>query len=206
MGSISLVLGPVIAATVAAANSAPRAVAEVGASGSLVERTGHSVLSVGHVVAVRASDPAAVTVPPLPLIASPPVVIKAPPVLTVPLVVAPTPPPAPKVVASPTPKPVAPPVHEAVANSGSVQDIILAAASSHGVDGGWMVRIARCESGLNPRAINPAGPWIGLFQFAPATFRGHGGTDIYSPTQQANIAAAMLAGGQAHQWPVCSRR
>ena len=84
--------------------------------------------------------------------------------------------------------------------AGSVEAIIRAAAARHGVSGDWMVKIARCESGLNPRAYNRAGPYIGLFQFLASTFRANGGTDIYDPADQAEIAARMLAHGQAHQW------
>ncbi|MGI8847659.1 MAG: transglycosylase family protein [Candidatus Dormibacteria bacterium] len=89
---------------------------------------------------------------------------------------------------------------------GSVEAIIMAAATAHGVDGSWMIRIASCESGLRPSALNPAGPYIGLFQFVPSTFRAHGGTDIYDPVQQSNIAADMLAHGGSQSWPVCSHR
>jgi hypothetical protein len=63
-----------------------------------------------------------------------------------------------------------------------------------------MLKIAKCESGLNPRAYNPSGPYYGLFQFLMSTFRANGGTDIWDPVQQANITAKMLAHGQAHQW------
>ena len=63
-----------------------------------------------------------------------------------------------------------------------------------------MLKIARCESGLNPRAYNPAGPYYGLFQFLMSTFRHNGGTDIWDPYQQAEITATMLSNGQAHQW------
>jgi hypothetical protein len=63
-----------------------------------------------------------------------------------------------------------------------------------------MVSIARCESGLRPNAYNPRGPYIGLFQFLQSTFTANGGTNIWSATDQANIAAKMLAHGQAHQW------
>jgi hypothetical protein len=73
-------------------------------------------------------------------------------------------------------------------------------AARWGVSGSWMVAIARCESGLSPTAYNPGGPYIGLFQFLQSTFSHNGGTNIYSPTDQANIAAKMLAHGQAYQW------
>lgn len=102
-------------------------------------------------------------------------------------------PPAPRVVAAAPP--AVPP-----ADPNSIIGIIQAAAARWGVSGDWMVKIARCESGLNPRAYNPRGPYIGLFQFLESTFRGNGGTNIYDPVDQANITAKMLAHGQAYQW------
>lgn len=197
LGLVTLLVGPIIATT-AAMFVAPKPVAETTLSGSVMDRAGRSFLSVGHVVAVRAADPSpgVIQVPPLP---SPVTALIAP----APAAAIATPAPAP----APTPATPAPTQRPAAvsAPAGTVSQIILAAAAAHGVDGQWMIRIARCESGLNTRAYNPAGPWIGLFQFAPSTFRGHGGTDIYSAQQQASIAASMLAAGQAHQWPVCSR-
>jgi hypothetical protein len=106
---------------------------------------------------------------------------------------APPPPrPSPRAVPVPPPPPPVP--------AGSIEGIIRAAASRWSVSGDWLVKIARCESGLNPRAYNPAGPYYGLFQFLLSTFRGNGGTDIWDPYQQADIAAKMIAHGQAHQW------
>lgn len=84
--------------------------------------------------------------------------------------------------------------------TGSVESIIRAAAAQWGVSGDWMVRIARCESGMNPHSVNPRGPYLGLFQFLTSTFRANGGTNIWDPTDQANVTAKMLAHGQAHQW------
>ncbi len=122
----------------------------------------------------------------------------------------PTPTPAP-----PAPAPAKPAVKPAVktpqvasapviaappADPNSVIGIIEAAAARWGVSGGWMVKIARCESGLRPTAYNPRGPYIGLFQFLQSTFSHNGGTDIYSAADQAEITAKMLAHGQAHQW------
>jgi hypothetical protein len=52
----------------------------------------------------------------------------------------------------------------------------------------------------------PFTPYDGLFQFSPSTFRAHGGTDIWDPTQQAQIAASTFASGESGGWPVCSRR
>ena len=36
--------------------------------------------------------------------------------------------------------------------------------------------LARCESGLNPNAYNPAGPYYGLYQFDQGTWQSNGGT------------------------------
>lgn len=101
---------------------------------------------------------------------------------------APPPSPAPAVAAAPAPRP------------GSIVDIIVAAAARYGVDSNRLLRVARCESGLNPRAYNPAGPYIGLFQFHPLTFSGYGGRDIYDPYDQSDVAARMFARGLASHW------
>jgi soluble lytic murein transglycosylase-like protein len=113
---------------------------------------------------------------------------------------------------TPTPAPTAAPTAKPSARSkpaipaapppapGTIEAIIQQAANTWGVSYPWMLKIARCESGLNARAYNPAGPYYGLFQFLMSTFRANGGTNIWDPVQQANITAKMLAHGQAHQW------
>jgi hypothetical protein len=117
---------------------------------------------------------------------------------------APIPPPPPKPALAPAPAPRI--LRAQVANPpasyapGSVEGIIRAAAARWGISGDWMVNIARCESGLRPTAYNPRGPYYGLFQFLMSTFTANGGTNIWDPTDQANITAKMLAHGQAHQW------
>jgi soluble lytic murein transglycosylase-like protein len=114
-----------------------------------------------------------------------------------------TPTPAPTAAPTPAPRPAA--THVAIPAApppapGTIEAIIQAAANQWGVSYPWMLKIARCESGLNPRAYNPSGPYYGLFQFLMSTFRANGGTNIWDPVQQANITARMLAHGQAHQW------
>jgi len=112
--------------------------------------------------------------------------------------VAPAPAPAPK------PRPAA--VRHAIAVPASswphttVVAIIVAAAQRWGDDPNFLLRIASCESGLRPNAINRSGPYYGLFQFLMSTFVHNGGTNIWDPTDQANIAAKMIAHGQAYQW------
>lgn len=78
--------------------------------------------------------------------------------------------------------------------------IIRTAAATYGANGDQMVRVARCESGLNERAYDPYSGASGLFQFMPGTFYGHGGHDIWDPTDQSNVAAKMFAQGQSSAW------
>jgi septal ring factor EnvC (AmiA/AmiB activator) len=78
--------------------------------------------------------------------------------------------------------------------------IIRTAAARYGANGDQMVRVAQCESGLNPRAYDPYSGASGLFQFMPGTFYGHGGHDIWDPTDQSNVAAQMFAQGQSSAW------
>jgi soluble lytic murein transglycosylase-like protein len=113
---------------------------------------------------------------------------------------APTAQPAP--APAPRPRPTVKPLVVAgpPAAPGSVVAIIEAAAYRWGVSGSWMVSIARCESGLRTTAVNASGPYLGLFQFLQSTFTHNGGTNIWSAADQANIAAKMLAHGQAYQW------
>ena len=112
--------------------------------------------------------------------------------------VAPTPPPAPKPVATPLPKPrlvsvVVPASRTEIAN------IIRAAAARYGVNQDQLLRVAMCESGLNPNAQNRSGA-SGLFQFKPPTFYGHGGHNIWDPYDQADVAARMFSQGLSSQW------
>ena len=77
--------------------------------------------------------------------------------------------------------------------------IIRSAAARYNQDGDRLVRVARCESGLNPRAQSSSGA-SGLFQFMPGTFYGNGGHDIWDPADQSNIAAKMFSQGKSGQW------
>jgi peptidoglycan hydrolase CwlO-like protein len=77
--------------------------------------------------------------------------------------------------------------------------IIRTAAARYNQDGDRLVRVAKCESGLNPRAQSSSGA-SGLFQFMPGTFYGNGGHDIWDPTDQSNIAAKMFSQGRSGDW------
>jgi hypothetical protein len=85
-----------------------------------------------------------------------------------------------------------------------IVDIIYEAADNYGQSREEMLRVARCESGLNPSAVGGGGAYHGLFQFVPSTFAGtpYGQYDIYDPWANANAAGWMWAEGQKSSW-VC---
>ena len=100
------------------------------------------------------------------------------------------------------PKPAAQPKAQNY-GSGPIQDIITGAFSQYGPTAvAWGLRVAHCESGFNPRAYNPAGPYYGLFQFLMGTFKAtpYGSGDIYDPVANANAAAWKWAHGGAGAW------
>ncbi len=168
----TLVLSPALALTLVSATSSVATPAAVHAGNVRVRTV--TVAKPDLTDAVNAATPAPVAAPAPP---APKPAVKAPRAPRTPVYAAPPP-----------------------ADPNSVIGIIEAAAARWGVSGGWMVKIARCESGLRTNAYNPHGPYIGLFQFLQSTFSHNGGTNIYSAADQANIAAKMLAHGQAHQW------
>lgn len=66
--------------------------------------------------------------------------------------------------------------------------------------------LAECESGGNPRAINPAGPYYGLYQFDLSTWRsvgGHGYPHHATPRHQTYRAKLLFGARGAAPWPVC---
>jgi len=82
-------------------------------------------------------------------------------------------------------------------------------ASSGGsvsMSGAWK-KVANCESGGNPRAVNPAG-YYGLFQFDRQTWRSVGGSGNpaqASGAEQLMRAKKLYAQRGASPWPVCGR-
>jgi soluble lytic murein transglycosylase-like protein len=103
---------------------------------------------------------------------------------------------------SPTEEPEEAEPQPAVA-SGSITDIVRAAAAEFGLSGDYLMAVASCESGLNPGAYNPAG-YHGLFQFDQQTWAAYGYGSIWDPAAQARTAARLLAAGQASRWPNCA--
>ncbi len=66
-----------------------------------------------------------------------------------------------------------------------------------------MLRVAQCESNLDPYAVNPSGSY-GLFQFIRSTWKStpYGNEDIFDPRANSNAAAWMWAQGRKSEW-VC---
>jgi uncharacterized protein YraI len=115
---------------------------------------------------------------------------------------APTEPPAPAPTEPPA-EPAAPPVD---GGDGWTEDeiiqIIYAAADRYGQPREDMLRVARCESVLDPTAVNASSNASGLFQFLPSTWATtpYADQDIFDPVANANAAGWMWAEGRRNEW------
>jgi hypothetical protein len=70
-----------------------------------------------------------------------------------------------------------------------------------------LARIARCESGGNPRAISPGGQYRGKYQFTRATWHAIGGSGDparASEATQDRLALALYRSRGTSPWPACS--
>jgi uncharacterized protein YraI len=92
----------------------------------------------------------------------------------------------------------------APAAGGGIEQIIYDAAARYGQPPADMLRVATCESGLDPNAINYGGDTHGLFQFLPGTWATtpYAGSSYYDPYAAANAAAWMWSQGRRGEW-VC---
>lgn len=96
------------------------------------------------------------------------------------------------------------------ATGGNIEQIVREAARRYGVDENYFVKIARCESGLNPSAINYGynenGYPSGLFQHlggywpARAAKYGYAGASVFDATANANVTAQMFRDGLQGLW------
>lgn len=110
----------------------------------------------------------------------------------------------PVVVHKSVPKPVV------VPSTSSVSSIIVAAANRHGIDPARALRVAQCESNLNPQSVNynynengyPSGLFQHLSGYWPARAAKHGypGASVFDPVANANVTMAMWAKGSAGLW------
>jgi uncharacterized protein YraI len=82
--------------------------------------------------------------------------------------------------------------------------IIYAAADEYGQPREDMLRVARCESVLDPNAVNATSGASGLFQFLDGTWARTpwAGDDVFDPVANAYATAWMWAQGNRHEW-VC---
>ena len=101
------------------------------------------------------------------------------------------------------------PAPTAPGNAGSysqdqIIQIIYAAADRYGQPRADMLRVARCESVLDPNAVNASGGSYGLFQFIPSTWATtpYAGDNIFDAYASANAAGWMWQQGRRNEW-VC---
>ena len=82
--------------------------------------------------------------------------------------------------------------------------LIYDAADRYGQPREDMLRVARCESVLDPGAVNAGGQSYGLFQFIPSTWATtpYASYDIFDPWANANAAGWMWEQGRRNEW-VC---
>jgi soluble lytic murein transglycosylase-like protein len=86
-----------------------------------------------------------------------------------------------------------------------IRALIASVSLRYQVDGELMLRIAECESRLNPRVTGRNGA-AGLFQVIPSTWTwvtegiGLAGASPYDPVANAEVAGWLLANAGASQW------
>src|SRR5262249_35923276 len=87
-------------------------------------------------------------------------------------------------------------------STGELVQIIYAAAARYGQNGDGMLRVAQCESGLDPSNVTPPYSASGLFQFLPGTWATtpYADQDIFDPVANANAAAWMWSVGRRNEW------
>jgi resuscitation-promoting factor RpfB len=80
---------------------------------------------------------------------------------------------------------------------------------SASADGLNWAALAQCESGGNPNAYNPSGPYYGLYQFSASTWHSVGGSGVptdYGASEQTYRAQLLYKRSGAGQWPVCGQK
>lgn len=92
----------------------------------------------------------------------------------------------------------------------TVSETIVKWATTYNTSSVDLIRVAKCESGLNPKALNPKDtdglPAYGLYQFKKGTFlyfakaANIDNPDIWNTEHQAQSAAYAFSVGQKKQW------
>lgn len=118
------------------------------------------------------------------------------------------------VVPVPEPTPVVAPEPERVQLPpaipiSSVEQIVRDAAIKYGIDPDYLVRIAKCESGLNPNSVNynyyengnPSGVFQHISGYFPSRAIKYGySTNVFDAYANANVTAAMFKDGLQSLW------
>jgi hypothetical protein len=83
-----------------------------------------------------------------------------------------------------------------------VLKFIAKAAKKYGQSKKAMERVARCESDLDPCAVNRSGPYYGVYQFLKSTWKTtpYKNRSIWDPEAQALAAAWMWKQGRKDEW------
>lgn len=85
----------------------------------------------------------------------------------------------------------------------SIQGIITGAFAPLGQGAvSWALRVARCESGYNPNAVNASSGASGLFQFLRSTWAltPYAGSSIFDPVANAHAAAWLYSHSGPGNW------
>jgi hypothetical protein len=86
----------------------------------------------------------------------------------------------------------------------TVRQMIESLAVRYRLDPGTAIRIAECESGLNPRAYNP--PYAGVYQHTTRTWSkraatyGHAGESVFDPYANIDVALQMARASGWGAW------
>lgn len=102
-------------------------------------------------------------------------------------------------------------IREKVFEPQTLEAAIIHWANHYGVSSDWLLRIANCESTMNPSAVNTGyyaggGHPTGLFQYLPETWTrisgraGLTGLDIWNGHHQAQVTAWAFANGYDGEW------
>lgn len=91
-------------------------------------------------------------------------------------------------------------------NSGSVADLIYYWTSVYGGDPEYHIKIARCESGLNPNSVGGRGLYLGVYQQhskyweARATRAGFSGASPFDANANVAVSIQMMRSGGYNHW------
>jgi Transglycosylase SLT domain len=102
-----------------------------------------------------------------------------------------------------TPATPPPPLNVPPGSVSAIQQIILDAfAPLGGAAQQWALRVAKCESGYNPYAVNRSSGASGLFQFLPATWAAmpQHNQSVFDPVANAQAAAYLYNRSGPGQW------